>query len=72
MRFLAVFTLATALVFAPIALAYLVVKFSAVLIAFGLLFVETMAKAQITALLVLAPLILADRLFIWARRKGWI
>jgi hypothetical protein len=69
---LRVLALALVLVVAPISLAFVVVKYSALLVAFGLLMVETVGKAQILALLILSPLILLDRLFVWARRKGWI
>jgi hypothetical protein len=69
---LRVLALALVLVVAPISLAFVVVKYSALLVAFGLLMVEAVGKAQIFALLVLSPLIIADRLFVWARRKGWI
>ena len=69
---LRVLVLALVLVAAPIGLAYFVVVFSAQLAEFGLFFIETMAKAQLTALLLLSPLILATKLFDWARRKGWI
>lgn len=67
-----VLVIALVLVAAPVSLAYFVVLFSAQLAEFGLVFVETIGKAQLVALLWLSPLILLERLITWARRRGLI
>lgn len=69
---LRVLVLALVLVVAPISLTFFIVLFAKPLVAFGMAFLAIMLKAQVTALLILAPIILAVRLYEWARGHGFI
>jgi hypothetical protein len=64
--------IAAALVVAPVSYTVLLLWYSPTVLDFAWFALETLGKAQLVALLVISPIILATKLYEWAKRRGLI
>lgn len=64
--------IATVLVVAPVSYTVLLSWYYPTVLDFGWFALESIAKAQLVALLVISPFILATKLYEWAKRRSLI